>query len=235
METPPVKFIAQLKQVRELALFGAAELSWWRDRLAGDDLEPIDVDGAAQVIVTGLDTKWMGIPFRDVSVAVAARPLSGSAEAGFLLARAFNASRFIAGVERRWFHLPYRFRADLHVALGDAGTIRLGRPPAADLIAELGPREPSGEPAPAEERQYTGPLFLPKARPGARRRWFMVKIHGLTSTFDFDPARDRFELAPEPPDPILAGLHASRFHGLQWHVRRNATHARSKTFQAAKM
>ena len=227
----PVKYIAQLEGVRELALLGAAELSWWRDHLTGEELEPVEVDGHAQVLVTGLDAKWMGIPFRDLSVAVAARCQSGLTETGFFFARAFSSSRFFAGVERWWFHTPYLFRADLQVELGNPAAIRLGGQPSVDLFAELGPREPSAEPAPAQEMGYTGPLFLPKGRDRTRRRWLMVQIHGLTSTFDFDAARDRFELGPECPDPILAGLRASQFRGIQWHLRRNATHARSKTLQ----
>ncbi len=231
MEPLPVKYIAQLEGVRELALLGAAEFSWWRDHLAGEELEPVEVDGQAQVLVTGLDTKWMGIQFRDLSVAVAARCQSGSVETGMFLARAFNASRFFAGVERWWFHLPYQFRADLHVELGNPTAIRLGGQPAVDLFAELGPREPSVEPAPAREMGHTGALFLPKGRDRTRRRWSMVQIHGLTSTFDFDADRDRFELGSECPDPILAGLRVSQFRGIQRHLRRSATHARSKTFQ----
>ncbi len=228
MEPQPVKYIAQLKEVRELALLGAAELSWWRDHLAAEELEPVEVDGQAQVLVTGLDSKWMGIGFRDLSVAVAARCQSGLVAAGFFLARAFNASRFFAGFERWWFHLPYSRRA-VRVELGTTASMRLGREPDVDLLAELGPREPSGEPAQAQEMGYTGPLFLPKGR--TKRRWLMVRIHGRTSTFDFDANRDRFEIGSECADPIFAGLRASKFCGIQWHVRRSATHARSKTFQ----
>ena len=230
MESSPVKYIAQLKRVREVGLWGDAELSWWRDHLAGEGLEPVEADGRARVVVTGLDAKWMGIPFRDVSVAVVARRRCAPAETGLLLARAFNASRFMAGVERWWFHLPYQFRADLHVGLGDAGEIRLGDRSAVDLVAELGARESSGEPA--EEMGYTGPLFLPGGGDRTRRRWLMVRIHGMTSTFDFDAALDRFEVGSGCTDPILAGLRDSHFRGVQWHVRRSDTHARSKTFQA---
>ena len=55
MKPTAVKYIAQLKGVRELALFGAADLTWWRDHLASEELEPVEVDGEAQVLVTGLD------------------------------------------------------------------------------------------------------------------------------------------------------------------------------------
>ena len=231
MRQSAIKYIGQLYGVRELALLGTADLSWWRDHLASEELEPVDVDHGAQVIVTGLDSNWMGMPFRDISVSVSARCLYGSKEEGYLLARGFNASRFIAFFERRWFKSPYRFRADLHVELGDHSTIRLGNDPSPDLLLELGPREPEENPVPAEEMGYTGPLFIPKGLDRTKNRWFMVKIHGLTSTIDYDAKRDRFEISSECTDPILSGLRASQFRGIQWFVRQNATHKRSKTFQ----
>ncbi len=231
MATHPVRYIAKVEGVRELALTGAAELSWWRDRLAGEELEPVEVEGRAQVIVTGMDAKWMGVPFRELAVIIAARRRSGLTEAGFFLAGSFNTSRFFSAVERWWFHTPYLFRADVHVQLGNPTVIRLGSRANPDLLAELGSREPSEEPAPAQEVGFTGTLFLPKGRDRTRYRWFTVRIQGLTSTFDFDAARDRFELGSECSDPIFAELRASRFRGIQWRLRPNAAHARSKTFQ----
>lgn len=231
MKQSAIKYVGQLYGVRELALLGTADLSWWRDHLAGEELEPIEVDQSARVLVTGLESKWMGMPFRDLSVSVSARCLYGSKEEGYLLAGAFNASRFITFFERRWFKSPYQFRADLHVELGNQSTIRLGNEPAQDLIAEMGPRESEENPVPAEEMGYTGPLFIPKGRDRTINRWFMVKIHGLTSTIDYDAKRDRFEISSECTDPILSGLRASQFRGIEWFVRQNATHKRSKTFQ----
>jgi len=117
MKPHSVKYIAALKKVNELALVGSADLSWWRDFLASEDIEPVDVDGKAQVLVTGLVSRWMGIPFIDLSVIVAAQGRSGLAERGYYLARGINTSRFLAGVERRCLRLPYRYRGDLHVVI----------------------------------------------------------------------------------------------------------------------
>ncbi len=221
-----------MKGVRELALLGAADLSWWRDHLADEELEPIERDGRAQVLVSGLTSKWMGIPFRELSVAVAARYRSDSAEEGFFLARGFNTSRFFAGFERWWFHTPYRYRPDLHVELQCRAVISLGGRSTADLLAELGPREPAGSLTSAQEMSFEGPLFIPTGRDRSRRRWFMARIQGLTYTFDFEDNCDRFALASRSRDPILVGLQTSQFRGVQWQLRPNAAHARSKTFQA---
>jgi len=231
MKPHSVKYIAALKKVNELALVGSADLSWWRDFLASEDIEPVDVDGKAQVLVTGLVSRWMGIPFIDLSVIVAAQGRSGLAERGYYLARGINTSRFLAGVERRCLRLPYRYRGDLHVDLDGTPTILLGGQTAADLDVEMGLREPSEESQPQQESGYTGALILPNASDRIRHRWFMVDIRGLTSEYAFDAARDRFEIGSECSDPVIAGLRASRFRGTTWHRRRNATHARSKTFR----
>ena len=44
----PVKYIAQLAGVGELALHGAADLDWCRAHPAGEGYEPVEADGAAQ-------------------------------------------------------------------------------------------------------------------------------------------------------------------------------------------
>lgn len=210
-----LKYIAELRGVRELALHGAADVSWWRKHLAGEDLEPVDVDGRARVIVTGLDARWRLWPFRDLSVTVLARR-SGAKKQGVCLARAFNASRFIVFFEARWFKLPYS-RRPVRVDLGDGATMRLGD---GEVVGRMGPREPAGE----RDMGFEGPVFLPG------RRYLRIRTSGPTSTYDFDAGRDRFEVAEECGDPVLSGLRHSGFVGVQWRVSENATHARTKTF-----
>jgi len=212
---PEVKYIAQLKGVRELALHGAADLAFWEERLAGEGLVPVAADGAAQVVVTGLDGRWLAWPFRDLSVSVLARRTDAD-EVGVYFAGAFNASRFLVFFESRWFGLPYARRA-VHVELGAGGAMRLGD---GDLAAEMAPRAASGAP---EEMGYTGALFLPGGR------WLHVDIRGGTFVHAFDAARDRFALGGT--DDVLVALRASGFRPLAWHVRPDATHARSKTFR----
>ena len=48
MTDKPVKYTAQLKGVRELALAGAADLSWWTDHLAGEG--PLLLAGDGRVL-----------------------------------------------------------------------------------------------------------------------------------------------------------------------------------------
>jgi len=217
-----VKYIAQLKGVRELALHGAADAAWWRRHLAAEGLEPVEADGAATIVVTGLEARWLVWPFRDLSVAVVARRID-TGDAGVCLARAFNASSFLVFLESRWFRLPYSVRP-VRLDWGGTVSMRLGHD---ELVAALAAREPGTKP---EESGYTGPLFLPSGRDG--RRWLMVRIRGRTFAFDFDGALDRFEVDAACTDPVLRGLRESGFRGVRWEVRQDATHERSKTFRA---
>ncbi len=229
MKSKSVKYVATVKNVRELVLEGTADLTWWRDHLANEDLEPIEEDSCAVVMLAGLDAKWMGLPLREIAVIVAARCKHKLVEPGFLLASAFNASRFMVFFERHWFHTPYTRRPDQRVTVGATSSICLGNQPMPDVFAELGPRAPSERLVPQEEMGLTGPLVIPRVKDRTRRAWFMVSIKGLTSTFDFDPDRDRFELGPKTTAPIFDDLRDSQFRPKQWYVRKRATHARGKT------
>lgn len=216
-----VRYAARVNGVLELALGGTADLEWWRERLVAHGLEPCPSppgDGVP-VTLTGMDSKWKGIAFRELSITVGAR--RGDEDAP-LLAGAFNTCRFFAFTERVWFKTPYVHCRDVDVALADGGHIRVGPPGALEVCAEMAAREP-GSPRPDG---YTGPLFLPTGSPASHRR-MIVDIRGDTEIHPYDPARDRFELHPD--SPILTALAQSSFTPRTWHVRRNATHARSKT------
>lgn len=225
------KYIAELRDIRELGLFGTADLSWWRRRLAGEHIEPMDVDGHAQVLVTALSSRWMGIPFRDVSVFIAARGAFGCNEAGFLMLSAFNGSRFFAFFERRWFGLPYQFRADLHLDLGGRWAFRLGPPTCAETFAEMGAEDRALAAATLDRVETEVPLFLPSGRDATTARWLRVRVSGETRVVAFDSARDRFEIGENTRAGVFAELHESGFRGDSWHIRMCATHARSKTYR----
>lgn len=205
------KYIAKLQGVRELALLGAADLAWWTNHLAPEGLEPVGVDGSAQILVTGLDARWAGIAFNDLSFSVVAR--QGDQE-GLYFARAFNTSRFLVFFEKHWFRLPYD-RRPVHAR---DGALKLGD---GDIDGAMAAREPAA----AEPVDQVVRVFLPG------RKWLQVRVLGDTSTHAFDEARDRFEVSAACADPVVAGLHASGFRGVTWHVRPDATHARTKTFQ----
>ncbi|HEY0142399.1 MAG TPA: hypothetical protein VGF48_15985 [Thermoanaerobaculia bacterium] len=122
---------------------------------------------------------------------------------GAFLVQAFNSVRFFAWVERVIFKTPYTFA---RVAI-DAAAIR------SEMVeAHCGPRKAG----PTEVDGFDGPVYLPNGR------WFRAHIAGLTERIAFDPARDTFQTT-------LAPLLESRFTPREWHLRRDARHAKGNT------
>ena len=74
------KTAATVPEVEEVSLVGRADLASWQERLAPYDLEPIERDGAAQVIIVASALRW-GVRFRELSLTIAARPTGASSTA----------------------------------------------------------------------------------------------------------------------------------------------------------
>jgi len=67
------KYIAVLPHVREIALLGTSDLAFWTDRLAGEDLCPLDFGGQAHVLISAIEARFLGIAFREISITVFVR------------------------------------------------------------------------------------------------------------------------------------------------------------------
>src|SRR5262245_27736743 len=106
---PPIKWVAELAQVREVSLLGTADLAFWKDRLRKESLVPAEKDGKAQLLIVAADSKFMGFRFRELSFSVlVSRPEEGLPRAAAFLVHAFNSSRLFAFSERVFFSTPYR-------------------------------------------------------------------------------------------------------------------------------
>src|SRR3712207_6249655 len=104
----PVKFVAELDQVREVSLLGTANLDYWEDRLRVQDLAPARAGGRARVLIIAASAKFKGLAFREVSFCVLAhRPGEPTSTEASYLIRAFNSSRLLAFFERALFATPY--------------------------------------------------------------------------------------------------------------------------------
>lgn len=225
----PLKYIAELQAVRELGLVGSADPQWWCEHLEPEGLEPVLEEEAAQVVLTGLTSSYWGIAFVDVSVAIPARSkLDG--RTGYYFPCAANASSLFAFFEKHWFKTPYEHRTDLVAEFGESHRIGIGRGEGAEVFAELGAG--AEESAPREDFAVEVPLFLPTRRSRDPKRWFGVRLLGNTRFFTFEEGRDRFHLAPSARGPIPAILRSSSFQPRTWHLRLDASHARSKTLAA---
>lgn len=232
MNTP--KYVAQLKHVREVSLVGEADLAWWTERLREERLIPTAIAGKAQVTISGIASRFMGIAFRELIVAVFVTPAAGSdrREGAFLL-QAFNSSRLLAWSERTFFSTPY-VHARVDVATGPPAALDVRAARQSLLNAKLGGGSDQG-PGTLHNRNelWEGPIYLPSlpTTAPAKRQVFFARLGGFTRSYAFDPARDLLTVSSSATAPVLQMLLDSGFTATQWSIREDAQHARSKTYR----
>jgi hypothetical protein len=177
----------------------------------------------------------MGVKFRELSIAlVVSRQEDGASQDGFYLVAAFNTSRLFTWSERLIFQTPYQ-RARVEVGL-EPPTFELNEGLQTVARAALSARGP----AESREELWEGAIFLPgrdsgrvagKPAPAEPGKVFYARHGGLTEVFPFAPDMDVLQINPSLRQPAWQWLLDSRFTGREWRIRRQAAHARSKTFR----
>ncbi|MDB5288873.1 MAG: hypothetical protein JWL69_114 [Phycisphaerales bacterium] len=229
----PVKYVAQLKHVREVSLLGTADAAFWNDYLAVHGHRAAERDGRAQIRIIAADGRFAGIRFRELSISVLVKNPEDrlDREAAFLV-QAFNSSRAFAFCERAFFATPY-VHGNVRVSVSSPVSIGLVGNEQVLFIAEMPLRAPSY----CGDQQWEGPVFLPDTRHGTGRdpRLFYARISGYTRTYPFDSSADSLTIVPSERSLGLQALIDSRFAAREWAVREDATHCKSKTYKAARM
>jgi hypothetical protein len=231
--TTTIKYAAELSHVRDVSLLGTANLAYWKDRLAEEDLIPADADGKAQILIVAAEAKFMGVRFRELSFSVlVSPPEDGKPQAAAFLVQAFNSCRFFAFCERVFFSTPYYYGA-VGVSTALPASIRLTQHGEARFAAEMEANTSTREPLRVGEDGWEGPVFLPaRGRGSARhRKLFFARISGHTRTYPFLPSADPLTIQPARGSEILQELIDSQFVGQEWAVREDAEHAKSKTYK----
>lgn len=214
-EPTPVTYISTITGVREVALSGAADLAYWRRQLQPARLTPWDENGRASLLLTAIESRFRGIPFRELSIAVRV----GDGGAAYL-AHAFNSSRLLALAERVFFQTPYRLAA---LAV-DA------RAPAGFNVSADGQNLFSARmranvtPEPAHEALWEGAIYLPGGE-----KVFYARLSGPAAVYPWE-ATDLMTISSTAGGSIFQRLAESGFEGREWLVRPAAVHARSRTF-----
>lgn len=229
----PAKWAAEVSHVREVSLWGTADLNFWKDRLQQQDLLPAVRDAQAQILITAADIVYMGVRFRELSVsALVARPDAKPGQGAAYLLRAFNSFRFFAFIERNVFSTPYYY-GDVRVSATIPASMHLMKRGEflfrAEMKADAAQRRP---PTASGDEGWEGPIYLPEPRrgPGRPGKWFFARLRGQRDTYPFLPASDVLEIRPSPDSEVLQALQASRFVAQEWLLCEDATHAKSKTF-----
>lgn len=231
------KFVAVIDEVGEVSLTGLAEAGGWARLLHAADLQPARRHGKVQLLVSAVQARYMGVPFRELSVSVYIRhPRSELPGDCLYLAHAFSTSRLFAFLERTFFRTPYypaRVEVDAQLPVSFAMHARSGLSLTAAMARDGSqPREPIRY----GHESWEGPIFLPRlrAKNKGQRSWFAARLAGDTQVYPFLPAQDELSVRPSPKCPVLQLLAESNFAGREWIVRHSAIHARSKTYGEAR-
>ena len=229
-----VRYVATLPHVREVALLGTADRGDWADRLRGEGLSPADFDGEARVLITAIESRFLGLRFRELTLSVFAfRTEADARRDGLYLALAFNSSRLFAAVERTAFATPSR-HGEIRVDLGPPACFGLVGGDV-DLRAEMSPDTTATrrEPLRVGDEGWAGAVFLPGTGRGSEApgKWFFARVGGRTVSYPFCTPGDALTIGPTRGLPPLSWVFESNFRGREWSIREDATHARTKTFK----
>ncbi|MCY3744282.1 MAG: hypothetical protein OXH00_24985 [Candidatus Poribacteria bacterium] len=218
---PTVKYVADLYNVKEVTLYGTANLSFWEAVLHKEGLFPYHEADKAVLLISAMDAKWRGFKFKEFVIAVGVcLNENGTSLDGYFLPHAFNSSKLLAFSERVFFRTPY-----LH------GNIQLqNRLPAfiklwhrTEVLFHVEMSIPDISPT-VEYLEWKGPIFLPN-----NRGKFFAVLAGESEIYPFSPEMDRFDIKPSADYGIFQQLIESNFAGSVWSLKSRSRHARSKT------
>ena len=232
--TTTVRWTAQLHDVCEVSLLGSADLGFWQERLADEELTPVDREGRATIAIVSAVGKFAGIRFRELSVSVVVASVAGAAELpSYFLERAFNSNRFFAFCERVFFSTPY-VHANVGVEHPVPTEISVDQNGRTLFRASMQSTDASTTRRPIQEREeaWMARIMLPSNGRSARSRskMFFTRICGITHVYPFIDGEDRITLHDQADGDVFDALLKSHFAPVEWIVRSNATHAKSKTY-----
>jgi len=216
------KYIGFLKNAGEIALVGPASLDYWRQKLSPLGLEPCDVEGHAEVSIYGIQSRWMGIPFRELTISVSVVDPTADMRPAVYLVQAYNSSRVLSFLERSLFQTPY-LRADVILETTPASALHIRSRGCDVLRLEMAHRIQNVR---KETVTWEGAIYLPQ-RNDLLQAVFFANLSGEMEIRPFNSAVDTCELngTSQQMWPLLE----SNFTPTEWRTRAAANHARSKT------
>jgi hypothetical protein len=221
MPPPPIQYVAYIESVKEVALFGVADLAFWREILKGENLFPYHANDKAEILISTPQLVFMGARFNELSISIAvSKREDGSTHDGYYMAHAFNSLRFFAFSERMFFKTPYYY-ADVQVTERIPASFQLKHESETVFEARM---DANSTLTRSKEEHFEGPVYLPGGN-----RYFVARISGFTNFYPFSSS-DTLELKPSQHEKIFLWLLESDFRGMEWRIRGNAIHGKSKTY-----
>lgn len=218
------KFVAAVRDVKELRLIGSAALDFWNRQLKDKPFQAFQAgSNCAEITIAATELVWKGFRFNELTISLAlAAPDDAQKQIGYLLLYALNSNRFFAFCERTFFLTPYHF-----------GKVNLRETTPCVISAESNNQNVletamsrTTRPMTEENESWEGAIFLPDAR---SEKYFIGKLSGKSKICPFIET-DRIEMQNDPNDIVFDSLTASGFTGKEWRMRNQAFHAKSKTY-----
>jgi hypothetical protein len=225
--TNNVKFIADVKNVKEVILVGEANLAYWQEHLKAAGLFPYNVGGKAEIQISATDLRWMISHTNEftVSIAVSETEQANTPDGSYLIC-AFNSSGLFALIERAFFNTPY-YPARITVNEQVPATIQLIESSELVFNAQMGR---SLDPARSQPEMWQGKIYLPITKTSKAHKYFIARLGGDTQAFTYSPSTDTIEITSSKKHPVFDWLLDSNLTGKEWRLRQGATHSRSATF-----
>jgi len=220
-------YVAEPKRVREVSLIGTSDFGFWSDFLKPERLVPVRYGDAAQVVVVAAELGYLGIRFTEVSFSVRAVPTEERGQEGMRLLHAFTSSRVFAWCERAMFATPYTC-AECQVSVQRPLSARVTATGGFVFRAEMSPLARAA--SRAVDETWEGPVFLPPRSAADGIRLFFGRLSGHTTAYPF-LSGDSVSLDGSTAGGVLRPLVDSGFSAMEWLVRADATHGKSKTYR----
>jgi len=212
--TDTIHYMTIIEPVLEVTLLGNANTTTWKPILEAEGFHSPQTD-KIPVIISGTQAKYMGVSFCELSISL------GIDEERFLLVHAFNSNRFFAWTERKMFRTPY-YHAQITVQPHLIVISQVENP-----LFEVAIHDDAKITRQADE-DYQWIICLPKAlRKNANMpHYFHARLKG--HTHHYAPQLSHFNIGSS--NEILSRLAKSKFELMDWSVRMQAQHSKSKTF-----
>jgi hypothetical protein len=152
---------------------------------------------------------------------VSERPSADTSDALYVV-QAFNSLRSFAWIERTFFATPYdlaRIQVDAQAPVKARLEDRAGVMINAQMKTNTAPQE-------TRDELWQGQIYLP---PHADK-YFVAQLGGRTELYPFLPDADTLQFFDREKYPVFQWLRESNLVAKEWRIRREAVHARSKTF-----
>jgi hypothetical protein len=227
IEPQNAKFVAEVRDVKELRLIGSVKLDFWNKQLKDKPFQAFQTaGGCAEITIAATELVWKGFRFNEltISLAIAARD-DARKHTGYLLLHALNSNRFFAFCERTFFSTPYHFGK---VNLRETTPCLINAQSNNQNVLKAAMSRTT-RPVTEENESWEGAIFLPNAR---SEKYFIGKLSGKTKICPFIET-DRIEMQSDTKNIVFDLLIASDFKGKEWRMRSQAFHAKSKTYCVA--